>query len=130
MNYSPGQAKFFFSCWHFLSETHSTFLHLFGAKSYWRFEQIISENEATTKNKKMCRNFQNIVHFQIGKRGCHSNASHFPDLKTRPLLKRFAFSRFRYILMFRKFQIVPQFPDCFALLKRFLSFRKDFANSS
>ena len=66
--------------------------------------------------------------------------AHFPDLKTRPRLKCFTFSRF-----FRIFQIwkrgltysdVSHFPDCFAVSRLFRifqkipQFRKDFANSS
>ena len=83
------------------------FLHLFGAKSCWRFEQIITENDAINKKLENVSQFPEYCAFSRYKNEAATQMlrifqiiAHFPDLKTRPRLKCFAFSR-----LLRIFQI-------------------------
>ena len=112
---------------------------------YWRFEQIITENEAATKNYKMFCNFQNNAHFPEMKTRlalkCFAFSrfeneattqmfrifqiiAYFPDLKTRPLLKCFAFPKLLRIFQIYVYLNVPQIPDSSAVSRLFPTFTK------
>ena len=91
------------------------------------------ENEAATKNYTMFRNFQN--YFQTFAFSRYENEAgtqirifqiiaHFPDLKTRSLLKCFAFSRLLRIFQIYVYLNVPQIPDSSAASRLFRTFTK------